>query len=1232
MTYFNSLKNVARHALSTTAIAVMLLCGSSAHAQSRAAIDDPSATNNAQLTEWQVNKGHQAVGYVGLGNENEVLALACVNYAGGEIPTVSYRLFGKTQYVRAVGLYARPRDTDKDYTPESTSLKSYENTFAHVFDSRNPEKYSGAKFLGLTTDIPQAGTTATLKSYIKLDAGEYVFYLVALIKTEEEIGGIDNLPLIGGSQSGFTRVGGMIDVVNCGSTAYAITSVNNYSADGGGRVIVPKFQTLYAPRYNKLATTDEYSNLYRLPAITKTADGTLLAISDARKGHIHDLPNAMDIVSRRSTDNGRTWGNYLVIFQGGQPVGTDCANWSGGYGDAALASFPNGTVVATALRGYGTNNGGVNDPASDVVWKVSRDNGRTWSAEYTMDQDLYGGFRGYITQGNICVPKSGFLKGKAIAALITSGKPNKGKIVSSSNPRIYFMVYDPDKNAWTRVETVQGGQATFDALEYTNMLGEAQIVEVGENQFILSIRGGSSYAMYRRILYRMQFYSESNVYCNRLWSNNAGMPMATVCNAGLMSYTTKDGTAYMLHTLPKDAVDVGAGSSGVARSSLTTFYAKSSTSGTPSWTRSLDLFDPFDNGTGGQTSTGIGGLDETAQYSTIVGQADGTIGAVMEAYPLAFRHFDNKYPSSLATGHYADYVMGEYYINLRIGDLIPGAQAPEQAVIDAPVITPKAGTYNSADADERPTVTITNPNYANHPDLYNTTDKIVNTYYELQYYNADGEVIASAPVSMFTTEKKTVAWADLWSTLVKAGTDGEHYSTDPTLNTKNYMLRVNAYCVPAANANAVSNKTSVAYTFDTPVRKIMIKGVPTSGAANMMLATQNGRVEADEWLTVGAGKKVVINTPAKYPYTFSGFYYAYTSDESNTPLSEKITYNKVSDLEHQINFTAPTEEELPDNYNNDGESGLVIYVLYKVEAGFATRVNTQYNNGRTPSGDYVSQFSYWTPSTETEDVERIAEAKGGDLFDGSLTLTTATEQLNKANGGNGNASDGGLTYPQKLNYGLDAYVTVLPDANAAANLCAIVRVKKDGVYLPKYYVLNSFNYPLTGDILLPQNGCAAILHLYDFDGGVMVPKATGWKSYKVGAGSKPADTRRRAEVEGGDGKAWYEVESDITFDGICSVGENFTGEVDVEIYLLDNSITSINALNDDVNYITKVVHTIVMDPEIATGVTDAVAQKTVARVVYYNLLGVPSARPYDGVNVVETTYTDGTKKAIKVIK
>ncbi len=51
-----------------------------------------------------------------------------------------------------------------------------------------------------------------------------------------------------------------------------------------------------------------------------------------------------------------------------------------------------------------------------------------------------------------------------------------------------------------------------------------------------------------------------------------------------------------------------------------------------------------------------------------------------------------------------------------------------------------------------------------------------------------------------------------------------------------------------------------------------------------------------------------------------------------------------------------------------------------------------------------------------------------------------------------------------------------------------------------------------------------------------------------------------------------------------------------------------------------------------TGVSDLNAGKTVQSVRYYNATGIEATTPHDGINIVVTTYTDGTKAASKLLK
>ena len=56
------------------------------------------------------------------------------------------------------------------------------------------------------------------------------------------------------------------------------------------------------------------------------------------------------------------------------------------------------------------------------------------------------------------------------------------------------------------------------------------------------------------------------------------------------------------------------------------------------------------------------------------------------------------------------------------------------------------------------------------------------------------------------------------------------------------------------------------------------------------------------------------------------------------------------------------------------------------------------------------------------------------------------------------------------------------------------------------------------------------------------------------------------------------------------------------------------------------------DKKVATGVNDVNSAKEVKGVSYFNMMGVESAQPFDGVNIMVTTYTDGTKSATKVLR
>ena len=133
-------------------------------------------------------------------------------------------------------------------------------------------------------------------------------------------------------------------------------------------------QCLYRPG-------DYGSTNWRIPAICCLNDGTLLAVCDKRKYNESDLPEDIDIVVRRSTDNGRTWSEPLTIAEG--------TGRKQGFGDAALVECENGDVVCVFVGGNGLFASSQEDPIRSYVCRSS-DKGLSWSEPEDITFQLWG--------------------------------------------------------------------------------------------------------------------------------------------------------------------------------------------------------------------------------------------------------------------------------------------------------------------------------------------------------------------------------------------------------------------------------------------------------------------------------------------------------------------------------------------------------------------------------------------------------------------------------------------------------------------------------------------------------------------------------------------------------------------------------------------------------------------------------------------------------------------------
>ena len=83
-----------------------------------------------------------------------------------------------------------------------------------------------------------------------------------------------------------------------------------------------------------LFKSDTVSTCYRIPALAKAKDGSIFAFTDFRPCRSDVGGGVIDVVAKRSTDNGRTWSKeQTVVKGGGDNVPFDVA-----HGDAAVVT------------------------------------------------------------------------------------------------------------------------------------------------------------------------------------------------------------------------------------------------------------------------------------------------------------------------------------------------------------------------------------------------------------------------------------------------------------------------------------------------------------------------------------------------------------------------------------------------------------------------------------------------------------------------------------------------------------------------------------------------------------------------------------------------------------------------------------------------------------------------------------------------------------------------------
>ncbi|MFF6978063.1 exo-alpha-sialidase [Streptomyces sp. NPDC008343] len=128
------------------------------------------------------------------------------------------------------------------------------------------------------------------------------------------------------------------------------------------------------------ASQDPGYACFRIPAIVKSKDGTLLAFAEGRVLNCGDAAD-IDIVLKRSTDGGRTWGPLQVVTKG---AGDTHGN------PAPIVDRETGRILLAETHNTGrTDSGSCTVPCDRIPHlQYSDDDGATWSAPRDLSDQI----------------------------------------------------------------------------------------------------------------------------------------------------------------------------------------------------------------------------------------------------------------------------------------------------------------------------------------------------------------------------------------------------------------------------------------------------------------------------------------------------------------------------------------------------------------------------------------------------------------------------------------------------------------------------------------------------------------------------------------------------------------------------------------------------------------------------------------------------------------------------
>ncbi len=273
---------------------------------------------------------------------------------------------------------------------------------------------------------------------------------------------------------------------------------------------------------------------YRIPTILSTLDGGLVAFADDRYDNTQDLgkvasgaagPHKVDVVMRKSLDDGATWDEPIVVAAGDGTSEAAC-----GYGDPAVVRTPGGKLICLMAAGSKSFPSGM----LHMGYSESLDNGATWSAP----RDIYPS-----------VNKSGLA--------ITSAFTSAGKGVTFADGRVAFAMnatVSGTTNEYIIYSDDEGATWTIGPNKACASADESKLEIMNDSSLLLSVRQGGWNGIANRAYARTTGSALGNGILS--WGAKGYWTdlNANGCNADILYYSrsTQGERDLLLHTVVKN--------------------------------------------------------------------------------------------------------------------------------------------------------------------------------------------------------------------------------------------------------------------------------------------------------------------------------------------------------------------------------------------------------------------------------------------------------------------------------------------------------------------------------------------------------------------------------------------------------------------------------------------------------------------------------------------------------